>query len=285
MVTCTCENANPIWMCTSISVTKEPSPAPPPAEAPISVAGEICESITVLPNTGDNCTQYFVLTMNYLGCAFMQVTTDSNGVTSSSTVQCACDARNTSIANTAWNCDGTFAPVSTPSLMPAGEPQPVSVMPVSVAPVPTAPGVDICPPQGQVPVNKEPCDGILKGLDSATCNYQQTVTTNGVTTQYQTACECKSSELFWTCSGGIPSPAPIPSMPSIPVINPTPGEPTPIITQIGCPSTDIINGTSCSDALSSAGGFQLSCYQNGEQCNCASQEGFPQVWGCRTIGN
>merc|ERR1712008_19842 len=191
------------------------------------------------------------------------------------TVVCACDTRN--VANTStvfWDCEGTFPPISTPTLMPAGEPQPVSLMPVPTAPVPF---VNPCP--SQVPNTRESCDS--GGFDSINCSYDQTISTGNSMSITQTFCMCKDN--IWSCSGEspdtpetLPAPAPGPNVDNIAVIDTTPGT----IGQAGCPS-DIQDGTSCVEALGSE--LQLTCIVNGLQCNCADQADANLLnWSCRS---
>jgi len=207
---CSCDKANPIWMCTEIIETRAPTEAPPD-EGPAPIPGDLCDIPT--PSTGDSCSSNLVLTIDYLQCTFMQFETDSNNMMTGAEISCECDSRGSANpADTTWVCDGTLPPISDPTLMPAGEAQPISMEPVPVVPVPAGPVEPTCPPQGSPPDTGESCDGVLPGiLSSATCNYSTTVTQNSMTTVYQKACTCRASTGLWSCTGGIPEPEELPA--------------------------------------------------------------------------
>merc|ERR1711865_1186160 len=96
-----------------------------------------------------------------------------------------------------WSCDGSFMPVVAPSLMPAGQIQPSTTIPVPAAPTATTPTE--C---GAFPGNGTTCAGVLSvGLSSASCNYSQTITTNGVPLDEAATCECDASTKIWDCVG------------------------------------------------------------------------------------
>jgi len=304
---CICQKSNPVWMCTEMVETR--APAPPVAE-PTPIAPDLCANIPV-PSTGDACSQHFVLTQNYLQCTFMQTTRADGQVISSDQVVCDCDTRELSDpASVTWICDGTLPPIPPPSLMPVPV---VTLAPViaPIAPVPTGPIAPICPPQNQPPDDMTSCEGVLPAqLDSATCNYQQTINANGVISTYQKACSCRASTGLWSCSGGIPEiivadpvpetlPEPVPETLPEPVPETLPEtapetlpetvpetlpetDDGPTITQPGCPpESEVIDGVPCSQYIPS-GALDQTCFINffQTQCRCASQVANP-TWACR----
>jgi hypothetical protein len=104
-------------------------------------------------------------------------------------------------------------PVVAPSLMPAGQVQPsTSMMPAPATPVtPTEPTA--CPP---FPGDGTSCAGVLPvGLSSASCNYSQTITTNGVPLSETATCVCDASTAIWNCVGSF-TPAPPNAVPVVP---------------------------------------------------------------------
>jgi hypothetical protein len=110
-----------------------------------------------------------------------------------------------------WSCDGSFMPVTAPSLMPAGQVQPsTSMMPVPATPTATMTCANI-----PFPGDGTSCVGVLPaGLSSATCNYSQTITTDGVPVSESATCECDSSNV-WNCQGSF-TPAPPNAVPVVP---------------------------------------------------------------------
>ena len=189
IVPCACTLDNPIWACQEVVVeTRSPSATP---------LGEVCANLPT-PSTGDNCGAVLeeVGLIDRAECMFMQVTTaGSNGqVTSNQAITCDCDSKGLpSKADATWVCDGTFAPIPAPTLMPAGFPQPTSIQPANPNPTP----IDVCgvfDSAGAVPQDGDNCAFISQdfGLQYLLCPV-----TN------QTACECKnqspSSSNVWRC--------------------------------------------------------------------------------------
>jgi len=189
MVPCACTLDNPIWACQEVVVeTRSPSATP---------LGEVCANLPT-PSTGDNCGAVLeeVGLIDRAECMFMQVTTaGSNGqVTSNQSITCDCDSKGLpSKADATWVCDGTFAPVPAPTLMPAGMAVPTSIQPANPNPTP----IDVCgvfDSAGAVPQDGDNCAFISQdfGLQYLLCPV-----TN------QTACECKnqspSSSNVWRC--------------------------------------------------------------------------------------
>jgi len=186
--TCMCSADNPVWMCTATVVTA------PPVEAPVSP--NRCP-ITEKPNTGDACGSLLAL-IDYQMCLFVQPETGA-------LVSCECDGREISNkADAVWVCGGTFPPALAPTLMPAGETQPISLQPVPT--VPTIPEIAECPPAETPPSTGDSCEGFLPdGLSNATCNFENRIKVGDTTTVTQTACNCRASTGVWSCSGGEPS--------------------------------------------------------------------------------
>jgi hypothetical protein len=285
---CACDKTNPIWMCTEIVETRAPMETPPPAEGPAApISSDFCENIPT-PNTGDECASLLTLTTDYVGCTFSQIETGNGGeITSNAIVFCACDSRGLgNPADTTWMCDGTLPPASTPSLMPAGEAQPVSMVPV--VPVPTAPLAPLCPPQESPPNDGDSCVGVLpERLSSATCNYEQSVTVNQVLTFTQRSCTCRSSTPMWNCSGGIPSSMPAPEMETVPSdsVPEGGGDGSSNVNETGCPpASDIVDGQACAQYIP-ANFLDQSCFIDNlkTQCNCPGQVA-DAAWVCRGIG-
>jgi hypothetical protein len=117
-----------------------------------------------------------------------------------------------------WSCDGSFMPVVAPSLMPAGQVQPSTTIPVPATPTaPTTTTPMVC---GTFPGDGTTCAGVLPvGLSSASCNYSQTITTNGVPISETATCECDASTVIWNCVGSF-TPAPPNAVPVVPTMMP-----------------------------------------------------------------
>merc|ERR1712166_83618 len=66
--------------------------------------------------------------------------------------------------------------------------------------VPTAPTTPmVC---GTFPGDGTTCAGVLPvGLPNASCNYSQTITTNGIPLDEAATCECDASTEIWNCVG------------------------------------------------------------------------------------
>ena len=109
-------------------------------------------------------------------------------------------------------------PVVAPSLMPAGQVQPSTRIPVPIAP--TAPTTTTPTECGTFPGDGTTCAGVLPvGLSSASCNYSQTITTNGVPLDETATCECDAATEVWNCVGSL-TPAPPNAVPVVPTMMP-----------------------------------------------------------------
>ena len=129
-------------------------------------------------------------------------------------------------------------PVVAPSLMPAGQIQPSITIPVPAAP--TAPTATTPTECGTFPGDGTTCAGVLPvGLSSASCNYSQTITTNGVPLDETATCECDAATAIWNCVGSL-TPAPPNAVPVVPTMMPilSPIVPTmmPILSGVPAPT-------------------------------------------------
>ena len=174
---CTCAAADPIWKCVSTD-TDIPANNPCPAQDSSPISGDSCDGLLVIPDSSQTCM-------------FSRKFSSSSDL---ETFNCVCSNAAGSTVNL-WSCDGSFAPAVAPTYMPAGQVQPSTTIPVPTAP--TTPMV--C---GTFPGDGTTCAGVLPvGLSSASCNYSQTITTNGVPLDEAATCECDASTEIWNCVG------------------------------------------------------------------------------------
>jgi len=200
-IICECVKANPLWACRSLGLT------------PIASPNE-CPSQDSPPANGDSCAGLLVTEDSAQTCMFSRKLSSSSEL---ETFNCTCSNAAGSTVDL-WSCDGSFMPVVAPSLMPAGQVQPSTTIPVPTAPTtPTTTTPMVC---GTFPGDGTTCAGVLPvGLSSASCNYSQTITTNGVPLDETATCECDASTEIWNCVGSF-TPAPPNAVPVVPTMMP-----------------------------------------------------------------
>lgn len=227
IVSCSCSTDNPIWLCMDLSVETVPPQAP----------DDKCDIPT--PNTGDRCASVLNL-LDYLKCTFMQGETTNGVVVSDATVTCECDGNIPNPDDATWNCDGTLPPISSPSLMPAGEAQPVSFVPLPTSVNPME--VD-CPADESKPNDGDDCQGFLpeSAMTEATCNYSETSMNGETTTTSTSSCTCSRNTGEWSCVGAS-SIAVVPA----PVSNPDP-VPVPAPISVPAPVPELVSGVTFSE--------------------------------------
>jgi len=213
---CVCDTAVPslTWACTTLETTT-PAPAPP-SVAPPSSTDTFCPSQDNPPEDGSSCEGILPVAITEGTCTFSQ---SMNGG-SFETKKCTCV-----LDNPVWSCIGdSFSPVPAPvSFMPAGQTLPTSSMPVPATPGPPT-ETTTCPTS--FPGDGTSCEGVLKGgLANASCNFSQTVTTNGVPVSESATCGCAASDEIWNCQGTISSPPPN----ATPAVTPPAPAPVPVV--------------------------------------------------------
>jgi len=200
-IACECVKANPVWACRSLGLTPIAAPNEcPPQDSP--------------PANGDSCAGLLVMENSAQTCMFSRRFSTSSEL---ETFNCECSNAAGSTVDL-WSCDGSFMPVVAPSLMPAGQIQPSTTIPVPAAP--TAPTATTPTECGTFPGDGTTCAGVLPvGLSSASCNYSQTITTNGVPLDETATCECDAATEVWNCVGSL-TPAPPNAVPVVPTMMP-----------------------------------------------------------------
>ena len=198
---CICEKSQPFWVCTE--TFKTPAPAPPSAAPPSANDG--CPPDDSSPE-GSSCASFLGVGQLDGTCNFVRVI-DGN-IENLEAFKCTCTAGPAPV----WECDGTFSPVSAPSLMPAGQTVPTSTMPNTSAPVaPSAPTAGPCATFAPTfPGDGTSCAGAVPvGLPNIVCTYRQEVTnSDGVETEESASCTCAKDNEIWSCDGTITPPPP-----------------------------------------------------------------------------